>query len=110
MARLDAKEIRTVLEQRYNMPMEERISRVEFVLPNGERPYFHCSDSFKPSEPVMEKHDYILLVYDGNGEPRPMPFGSRETLDNSFKAFKKLGVYILEAVVDGAVVNRFKPE
>lgn len=110
MARLDAKEIRTVLEQRYNMPLEERISRVEFVLPNGERPYFHCSDSFKPSEPVVEKHEYLLLVYDGNGEPRPMPFGSRETLDNSFKAFRKLNVYKIEAVEDGKTVAVFEPK
>jgi len=109
MAYTDAKEIRSILQQRYGMDLQEHISRVEFVLPNGERPYFHISDSFKPYITPQPKHSYVLeIVEDGDVSQREC--GSLQSLQNSFDSFKLLNRYALVGKIDGVAAMTYTPE
>lgn len=108
MAYTDAKEIRSILQQRYGVDLQERISRVEFVLPNGERPYFHVEDDYRPHIEPEPQPEYTLLVYDGE-EPRTMHFKSLQTLLTSFASFQRLNLYRLVAMQDGMVIQKYIP-
>lgn len=109
MAYLDATEIRDVLQQRYGMDLEEKISRVEFELPNGERPYFHIADDWQPYIEPEEQHSYVLQIQDGE-DVRDMPFKSLQALMTSFASFQRLNQYRLTALEDGEVIQEFIPD
>ena len=113
MAYTDAKEIRSILQQRYGMDLQEHISRVEFVLPNGERPYFHISDSFRPYIAPQPKHSYVLEIVEdgelGTTAVRALN-GSLQSLQNSFDSFKLLNRYALVGKIDGVVTMTYTPK
>lgn len=109
MAGIEAKEIRDILQQRYGIDLQEKITRVEFVLPNGERPYFHVADSFKPYIEPQPQHEYMLCIQEGE-YVREMPFRSLQTLMMSFASFQRLNQYRLAALEDGNVIQEFRPE
>ena len=110
MAGIEAKEIRSILEQRYGIDLQEKISRVEFVLPNGERPYFHIADDYKPYIPPQPQHSYVLEILEENGDISQRECGSLQSLQSSFNSFKLLNKYALVGKIDGITVMQFIPK
>lgn len=110
MDKTDAEIIRETLEKHYAEDLKEKISRVEFVLPTGERPYFHIADSFKhTAPPPPPQHRYVLEIYDSE-DVRELEFRSIKSLLTSFACFQRLNQYQLIAKEDGKIIQEFIPQ
>ncbi len=97
----EMQELRKMLNDRYSIDIDEKITRVEFISQKGERVYFHTDDKFISEE-------YILNIYEKDSV-RQLQFKSMESLIKSFASFQRLNQYRLSAVAGGKVIQEYTP-
>ena len=101
----EVQELKAMLEDRYNIDIDEKITRVEFISQTGEKVYFHTDDKFVKENPSEES---ILNIFEDK-EIRVLPFKSMDSLIKSFASFQRLNQYKLSAVVNGKIIQEYTP-
>ncbi|MBE6878667.1 MAG: hypothetical protein E7488_05830 [Ruminococcaceae bacterium] len=106
ISRKDVEELRAVLRERFDIELDEKITRVEFISPQRTSVYFHANDSWMPPKPPPVQ--YAVVIHTPGGEVRQMQFKTEKTMDVAFDSFKSKGVYTVLAVVDGVVKKEYR--
>ena len=106
ISKKDAEELRAVLKERFGIELEEKITRVEFISPQGQGVYFHVNDGWMPPKPPPVQ--YAVVIHTPGGEVRQMQFKTEKTMDVAFDSFKSKEVYTVLAVVDGIVKKEYR--
>jgi len=111
MADLSAKqtaELRAEIKKRFDVEIDHKIFRVEFIDKDGFRSKFSAEDDFEePAPPEQPKDVLELHIYDTaeDTEPSVIPSGSMMRLLDNFRTYQKLNKHRIVAMCNGVAIQ-----